>query len=249
VDVEAVADELYGLPPSEFTHARDTRIADARKAGDRATADALKKLRRPSAGASMANHLVRERSGEIERFLALASQLRDAQAKLDGDSLRRLSKEGRDAVAALVRDASTLARRDGLAVSAAAFEDLEATLDAALADPVAGETLRAGRLTTALRYSGLGLSSPTTPSPARGSQDRGDRPVLAAAERELARASQELERVLAQLKDAETAVRAAQTTLAEREDVAERARRRAREAQDAARSAEKRVRALRRKRA
>jgi hypothetical protein len=248
VDVEAVADELYGLPPSEFTQARDTRVAAAREAGDRATADALKKLRRPSAGAWLANHLVRERCGEIERLLALAAQLREAQAKLDGDSLRRLSREGRDTVSALVRDASTLARQAGVAVSAAALEDLEATLDAALADPGAGQTLRAGRLTSALRYSGLGLSSTEAPSPARGSPDRG-RHALAGAERELARARQELERVLAQLHDAETALNAAETTLAERQDVAERARRRALEAQEVERSAQKRVEALRRKRA
>jgi hypothetical protein len=249
VDVEAVADELYGLSPSEFTHERDGRVADARKAGDRDTADAIKKLRRPSAGAWMANRLVREHGGEVERFLALAEQLREAQARLEGDSLRRLSREGRDAVAALVRDASTLARSDGLAVSASALEDLEATLDAALADPVAGEALRAGRLTSALRYSGLGLSSPAARSTARGSQDRGGRSALLAADRELARTRQELDRVLAQLKDAETALNAAQTTLAERQDVAERARRRARKAQEAAKSAEDRVEALRRNRA
>jgi hypothetical protein len=249
VDVEAVADELYGLAPSEFTTARDARVATARKAGDRDAADAIKKLRRPSAGAWMANLLVREHRSEVERFLALADRLREAQARLEGDSLRRLSREGRDAVAALVRDASTLARSDGLAVSASALEDLEATLDAALADPVAGEALRAGRLTSALRYSGLGLSSPVAQSPGRGSQDREGRPALAAAEREFARATQELDRVLAQLKDAETALNAAETTLAERRDVAKRARRRTQEAQEAAKSAEKRMEALRRKRA
>jgi hypothetical protein len=249
VDVEAVADELYGLAPSEFTPARDARVATARKAGDRDAADAIKMLRRPSAGAWMANRLVRERRSEVERFLALADRLREAQARLEGDSLRRLSREGRDAVAALVSDASMLVRSDGLTVSASALEDLEATLDAALADPVAGESLRAGRLTSALRYSGLGLSGPVARSPGRGSQDRGGPPALAAAEREFARATQELDRVLAQLKDAETALNAAETTLAERQDVAKRARRRTQEAQEAAKSAEKRMEALRRKRA
>jgi hypothetical protein len=246
VDVEAAADELYGLPPSEFTQARDARVAAARKAGDRAAAEVLKKLRRPSVGAWLANHLVREHHVEIERFLDLAARLREAQARLEGDTLRRLSREGRDAVAALVRDASISARRDGFAVSPGALEDLEATLDASLADRVAAETLRAGRLTSALRYSGLGLSSAMAPTATSG--DRG-RPASAAAERELARARQELERVLAQLHDAETAVTAAETTLAERRDVAERARRRAREAQDDVRSAEEKMKAVRRKRA
>jgi len=248
VDVEAATDELYGLAPSEFTQARDVRVAAARKAGDRTAADALKKLRRPSAGAWLANHLVRERQAEIERFLALAAQLREAQARLEGDTLRRLSREGRDAVAALVGDASVLARRDGLSVSATAIEDLEATLDAALADPVAAEALRAGRLTSGLRYSGLGLSGAIASAPPGAPRDRGQ-PALSAADRDLARARQELERVLAQSKDAETAVAAAETTLAERKDVAARARRRVREAQEAERTAERKLRALRRKRA
>jgi hypothetical protein len=248
VDAEAAADELYGLPPSEFTQARDARVAAARQEGDRATADLLKKLRRPTAGAWLANHLVRERRAGVERFLALAAHLREAQARLEGNVLRRLSREGRDAVAELVRDASRLAARDGHAVSAATLEDLEATLDAALADPVAAETLRAGRLTSALRYSGLGLTGAMARSPA-GASNGGGQPALAAAERELARAGQELERVMAQLKDAETAVTAAESTLAERKDVSERARRRVREARDAARSAEEKVKALRRKRA
>lgn len=249
VDVEAITDELYGLPPSEFTRARDVRVAAARKAGDSATADRLKKLRRPSAGAWLANSLVRERRAEIEGFLDLAARLRKAQAGLEGDTIRRLSREGRDAVAGFVRDAETLARKEGAAVSSASLEDLETTLDAALADPVAAEALRTGRLTSALHYSGLGLSDVLAPSAAGGSREGGGQPALAAADRELARASQELERVLAQLHDAETAVTAAETTLAERKDVLERARRRAQEAQEAARTAEKKVGALGRKRA
>ena len=247
MDVQAAADELYRLPPSEFTNARDVRVAAARKAGDRATADALKALRKPTAGAWLANRLVRERSAEVERFLTLSAQLRAAQAQLDGEAIRRLSREGREAEAALLSDASALARRDEGAVSAAALEDLETTLDAALADPEAAETLRAGRLTSALRYSGLGLAS-ATEHLARPARDHGARPALGAADRELARAKQELERVRGQMKDAETALGAAEATLAERREVAERARRRVRDAQKAVTSAEKKVEAQRRRR-
>ena len=247
MDVEGAADELYGLPPSEFTGARNVRVAAARKAGDRATADALKALRKPSAGAWLANRLVRERSAEVERFLTLSAQLRQAQAELDGQAIRRLSREGREAEAALLTDASALARRDEGAVSAGALVDLEATLDAALADPEAAETLRTGRLTSGLRYSGLGLAG-AAESPALPPRDRGGRPASGTADRELARAKRELERVREQMEDAETALMAAESTLAERREVAERARRRVRDAQKAVTSAERRVEAQRRRR-
>ena len=51
----------------------------------------------------------------------------------------------------------------------------------------------------------------------------------------------DLDRVRAQLKDAETAVAAAEATLTERKEVAERAARRVRDAEKALRSAEKRA--------
>ncbi|MFE2631832.1 hypothetical protein ACFXDP_28475, partial [Streptomyces sp. NPDC059374] len=59
VDLDAVADELYGLRPEQFTAARNERVAAARSAGNRKLADAIGRLRRPSLSAWASNTLVR----------------------------------------------------------------------------------------------------------------------------------------------------------------------------------------------
>jgi hypothetical protein len=240
VNFEATADELYGLHPTQFTQARDAFVAGARKEGDRATAEALKQLRRPSMGAWLANRIVRDRPHDVDHLLTLAAELREAQSRLDAETMRRLSREGRDAVEGFVR----YARIDtpaGQGVSEAALEDLEATLDAALGDPAAAETLRGGRLTSALHYSGLGLAGGAS-APIRGGPPGADSlSARAATDRGMKKARDDLERVRTQLRDAQTAVAAAEVTLAERKDNAERAARRVRDAEKALRISEKRA--------
>jgi hypothetical protein len=157
MDLDSVADELYGLTPSEFTPQRDARAAEARKAGDRTLATEVKKLRRPTTGAWLANLLVRERRDQVARLLDLGAALRRAQAALATDDLRRLSQERHRLLADLDKAARDLADRFGQPVGAAVGQELSATLEAALADPDAAGALRAGRLTAGLHYSGLGL--------------------------------------------------------------------------------------------
>jgi hypothetical protein len=170
VDLETVADELYGLQPAEFTSARDARAAEARKSGDRELAAEIKALRRPTASAWLANLLARSRSDQVTELLDLGEALRQAQANLSGDELRTLSSQRHQVVSALAQEARRVAYEQGERVSDAVQQELEGTLEAALADPRAGEALQAGRLTSALSYSGLGevdLSSVVSLGPAR----------------------------------------------------------------------------------
>jgi hypothetical protein len=171
VDLSAVAEELYGLPPGDFTTTRDARAAEARRAGDRELAEAVKKLRRPTTGAWLANLVVRERHDHVERLLELGDALRQAQATLSKEDLRRLSKQRRQVVVALREDARSLARGLGHPVGGNAAQELEDTLEAAVADAEAAEALRAGCLASGLRYSGLGLSG-LAPSAATLVDDR-----------------------------------------------------------------------------
>ncbi|HXW79824.1 MAG TPA: hypothetical protein VEJ84_10010 [Acidimicrobiales bacterium] len=157
-DLSTVADELYGLVPAQFTAVRDARAAAARRAGDRQLAAEIKGLKKPTTGAWLANLLVRERRDEIGHLLELGDELRRAQAGLAVDELRRLSQERHKVVANLRHEARELARDLSQPVSEAAALELETTLEAALADDAAAGALRSGRLTTGLRYSGLGLS-------------------------------------------------------------------------------------------
>jgi hypothetical protein len=156
VDLDTAAQELYGLAPSEFTKARDRKVAEARLAGDRALAAAIKGLRRPTAGAWLANVLARESSERIDELLKLGSSMRQAQTDLDGGDLRRLSLQRQKLVPALVDDAVSRVRTSGSAVNDAAVRELTSTLEAALASAEAGETLRSGLLNARLQYSGFG---------------------------------------------------------------------------------------------
>jgi len=156
MDLDTVATELYGLAPADFTHARDARSSEAKRAGDRELAKAISKLRRPNVGAWLANVLVRERGDQLQNMLDLGAEIRQAQAQSAKDELRKLQGERRRAIAALLDDAADLASDRGESVSSAVARDLEATLEAALLDPEAATALKAGLLTTGLRYAGLG---------------------------------------------------------------------------------------------
>jgi hypothetical protein len=142
VGVDEIADELYGLPPDDFTRARD---AAARAATDSATGKAIKALRKPTASAYAVNQLVRERTGDIDELLALADELRTAMAGRGGD-VRQLTEQRRALVGGLV----------GADVPAAVRADVTATLEAATADPEVGAAVRSGRLVRPLRYAGFG---------------------------------------------------------------------------------------------
>lgn len=187
VDTDSVADELYALPPDEFTTARDARAAQARSAGERELAAAIKKLRRPTAGAWLANQLVRERQDQLAELLDLGEEMRQAQSELAGNELRRLAQERRQVVNALIEEARNVGRERGRPVSDASAREVESTLEAAVADPGAADALRQGRLVTALQYSGFGPADLTGWAPAASGPATGP-PESATAPRESATA-------------------------------------------------------------
>ncbi|GGQ08854.1 hypothetical protein [Streptomyces roseolilacinus] len=150
MDVESVADELYGLPPAEFTAARERHVAQARAAGDRELADRIRALRRPTLAAWASNLLVRTRPDEVRSLVTLGDGLRRARRDPDGARLRELDRRRHALVAALVREARRLTAEAGKEIGDAAREQVEATLRAALADPEAAAEWRAGRLSRAL---------------------------------------------------------------------------------------------------
>jgi hypothetical protein len=156
VDLAQVADELYGLDPAEFIAVRDERAREARAAGDRDSGDAIKKLRRPTVSAALLNRLVRDAADQVQELMDLGESLREAQEALAGDELRSLSARRRPVIHALAQEAKRLAVRSGRTVTDQVEREVEATLEAALADPAAADALRSGRLTTGLSYAGFG---------------------------------------------------------------------------------------------
>ncbi|WP_131803638.1 hypothetical protein [Pseudofrankia saprophytica] len=170
MEFDEIADELYGLAPGEFVAARGERVSAAKAAGDRALAVAVGKLARPTVAAWLVNLLVRAEPEQVGELLDLGVVLRDVQAAGSGDELRRLSVRRHVLMAALTRRAADLAVAAGQQVSDDAGRALAGTLEAALADPGAALAVRAGRLTRALSYAGLGPVEAVSTAPATSEQ-------------------------------------------------------------------------------
>ncbi|MFI6422497.1 hypothetical protein ACIBG6_34510 [Streptomyces sp. NPDC050842] len=146
MDVEEVAEELYGLKPAEFVAARDAYVAEARKVKDAAAAKAIAALRRPALAAWAANLLARERRREAEQFLTVGDTLREAHRTLDAQQLRVASRQRHQLVTALARTAADLAREAGQPVSDTVLHEIEQTLQGVLADQGVAERWSKGRL-------------------------------------------------------------------------------------------------------
>ena len=149
-DVEAVLDELYATPPSDFVARRETLAAAARTAGRAGDARRSHAARRPTRAAWAANFLLRSQPEESRQFLELGEALREAYRTLDADGLKDLSAQRRRVVSALSRQTAQLALEAGHRLSESVQQDLEATLRAVLADPDAAEQWAGGRLINAL---------------------------------------------------------------------------------------------------
>lgn len=154
MDLDEIVDELYGLPPEEFTAARNTAAKQAKSDGDAELSDKVKALAKPTVAAWLANQLARERADELESLALLGEQMREATASMDGARLRELTPRRHSEVDTLVKDAVKLSGRK---VSADVTQKLRETLDAALIDPAAAQAVRSSQLTSALRHVGFGV--------------------------------------------------------------------------------------------
>ncbi|HET8600366.1 MAG TPA: hypothetical protein VFL99_08570 [Segeticoccus sp.] len=156
MDRQGVASELYGLAPSEFTAARNARAKELRADGDRELAAWVQKLPKPSTAAWVVNLLVRRQAAQIDQLLDLGAQLREAQADLQGEELRRLDRERRKVTAAVTTQGRRLAHELGAKVSQAVADQVQETLHAAMSSESAAEAVRSGTLTDALSATGWG---------------------------------------------------------------------------------------------
>ncbi|WP_346536566.1 hypothetical protein [Micromonospora sp. DPT] len=149
---------LYRTPPDRFVAARDAAVAEARRAGDAAGARQIARLKRPTVAAWLVNLLALERPELVADLAQLADALRTAQRDLKGPKLRELSAQRRAVVAALVAEVRRIAARNPDAPSAGKLPlgEVEATLNAALADAEVAEQVRAGTLLRAVHYAGFG---------------------------------------------------------------------------------------------
>jgi hypothetical protein len=159
VDLEDATAELYGLSPAGFTARRSELVAQARKEGSKDLAKTISELRRPTVSAWLVNQLALGAGGaqsDVDELEQLGSDLRKAQAELDGPRMKELAKRRQQLIAALVRRASAIGEDAGQKVSAGVERELEETFGAAVADEQASLAVMSGRLTRALVYAGFG---------------------------------------------------------------------------------------------
>ena len=152
MDVLEIADELYALPLAEFTPARDARAKEL-KGEDVGTQ--VKALRKPSTAAWVVNLLVRREAEQVDQLVTVGEALREAQASMSGDDLRALTKQRRQLTAAVTQQARSLAVDEGVKVTQAVADQVEATLTAAMVDEDCGRAVRSGLLVAALSTTGV----------------------------------------------------------------------------------------------
>ncbi len=150
-----IADRLYGLPMADFTPTRDALVKEHK--ADKAFAAQVRALKKPSLAAWVVNLLVRRDAAQVEQVLSMGEALREAQANLDGDELRALTRQRRQLTAAVTTQARGMAREEGVKVTQAVADQVEATLTAAMVDAGAATAVRSGLLVASLTATGVGV--------------------------------------------------------------------------------------------
>ena len=206
------------MPLDRFTEARDTRVKELRSGGEREAADHVKKARKPTSAAWVANQLARTERMNVRALLTAGEQLREGQADLmrsgKPDGLRRAEESERRAIAALMDAGRELADGDPT------LRKLESTLRAAAIDPEARELLERGRLTKELTASGFGLAGMPAPSKRRRAPAKSPKPDQAAErrKRELAEARAALQEAQKQARTAEREAEKARKAVSKAEE-------------------------------
>jgi hypothetical protein len=159
VDLDSIADELYGLPLADFTSTRTSVAKQARAVGDRQLAADIQAMRKPTQAAWLLNQLVRAHRDEIELLIDLGRELRDVMADVDADALRQLSRQRYQLVSALVEQTRALAVAQGRRMSDDVAAAVRTTLEATLSDEPSAQALATAQLTEPLEVSGFGAGN------------------------------------------------------------------------------------------
>jgi hypothetical protein len=154
------ASDLYALPLDEFTRARNELAKEIAAGGDKAAADAVRNLRKPSVPAWVVNQVSRRDPKGIAGLFDTGKQLRAAQQKLirsgDTAAVKEATTEERRAVRALLDVAKSILNDAGHAPNEATLERIADTLYATAVHDEGRELVRKGTLTKELKRVGFG---------------------------------------------------------------------------------------------
>jgi hypothetical protein len=224
-EVDRALDELYGLGPDEFVAARNALAGRLRDAGERAVADEVKGLRKPSVAAWAVNRLVRAHKEEVSRLVDVSRELREVHARSAGgdpEGLRRLTRRRHELVRGLTEWAARLFADAGVTASPAHLQRVSNTLLALTADRQGEDRLLEGRLTREEVPSGLIAGFTPAPAAEEAARQRADsrrraevlRSEAAAAERDAQRLETEAREAEVQARRARAAAGAARARAA-----------------------------------
>ncbi len=226
VDLRGVAEELYGLPLAEFTARRNALAKEAKTAGDKDLAAAIKQLTKPTTAAWVVNMLVRHDPDQVQQVLDLGAALREAQASMAGDQLRELGRQRRQLTAAVTGQARSLAAELGEKVGDPVATQVEETLHAAMVDADAAAAVHTGLLVRPLAVTGTeadGVAGSVAVPEALGADVVRRTPARATRKKPELSVVEDDTRAL---EEAEARAKQAETALADAERRLEKARRR-----------------------
>ena len=250
-------DDLFRLPLTEFTPARNALAAKLAKAGRTIEAKHVKSLAKPPAPAWAVNQLYWQKPKAIDDLIDVTERVRKAQTgKLKNADVRELLSEKKKMMGALMERASSILSDAGSAASPAAMRRVSATLEALAVWGKSEGAPQAGRLTADLDPPGFDAlaavmggakidtanvlsfrSAKKTEDPAATRAQARD--ALKAAEKQLKEAQREAERAEAALTKASARAAAAEARYNEARDEARAASNEARNASQAVAEAER----------
>lgn len=237
----ASRDDLFAVPPAEFTQARNALAKELRAAGKDEEARRVAALRKPTAALWVVNQLARTAPDQVKALIEAARRMRRAHGEGAGDDLREAMKEQREASQAIARAAEEAAKRTGAHANLDLLRRVQETAQAAAAsDP---DSLRAGSLEHELEPAGFDALAGTAVAaprahPKPGKAAKPDSKHLGEEQERMRRELREAERAaqeLRKLADAdEEEARSAQKLADRTRAKADESRRRAQEAGEAA---------------
>ena len=143
-------EDLYALPLSEFTAARNALAASLKKDGDADAAAAVRTLKKPSVTAWAINQVARSHGKEVEALLEAGEQLMSAQGALlagsDPSALRDATRRRRELVKSLTDHATNVLEEAGTAASRTHLDRINSTFLNAAVDEDGRRLLASGTL-------------------------------------------------------------------------------------------------------
>jgi hypothetical protein len=152
VDEDEVLAQLYGGSRDDFLPTRTELSREAKAAGDRELAKRITGLRKPTVAAWLVNQVVRRHPADAEALADVAERLGAAHRQGTGDELRAAGQDRRELLQRLDDRIRSLAKQEGVNVSADAAGQVDTTFQAALVDPDALREVLSGRLSAAVEF-------------------------------------------------------------------------------------------------